>query len=142
MILTAPEKSGMRTFLDTHTWVWWVTEDRRLSKKAAASIQSAIAEGGVWLPAIAIWEVAKKFEKRKLVFDRPFRQWIEEATSASGLWVADLTMSILVESCELPQPFHGDPADQMIVATVRQHEGLLITKDQKLRKYAHVETVW
>ena len=132
----------MRTFLDTHTWVWWVTEDRRLSKKAAGSIQSAIAEGGVWLPAIAIWEVAKKFEKRKLVFDRPFRQWIEEATSASGLWVADLTMSILVESCELPQPFHGDPADQMIVATVRQHEGLLITKDQKLRKYPHIETVW
>ena len=132
----------MRTFLDTHTWVWWVTEDRRLSKKAAGSIQSAIAEGGVWLPAIAIWEVAKKFEKRKLVFDRPFRQWIEEATSAPGLWVADLTMSILVESCELPQPFHVDPADQMIVATVRQHEGLLITKDQKLRKYPHIETVW
>ena len=58
-----------------HAWMWWVTEDRRLSKKAAAPIQAAIAKGGVWLPAIAIWEIAKKAEKRKLVFDRPVRQW-------------------------------------------------------------------
>jgi PIN domain nuclease of toxin-antitoxin system len=132
----------MRTFLDTHAWMWWVTEDRRLSKKAAASIRDAIAEGGVWLPAIAIWEIAKKVEKRKLVFDRPLRQWVEEATSVAGLLIADLTLSILVESCELPQPFHGDPADQMIVATVRQHDAVLITKDRRLRKYPHVDTVW
>ena len=99
----------MRTFLDTHAWLWWVTEDRRLSKKAAASIENAIAAGGVWLPVIAVWEVAKKVEKKKLVFDRPFRQWVEEATTVPGLLLADLTISILVESCELPQPFHGDP---------------------------------
>ncbi len=132
----------MRTFLDTHAWMWWVTEDRRLSKKATASIQDAIAKGGVWLPAIAIWEVAKKVEKGRLLFDRPPREWIEDATSMAGLLVADLTTSIMIEACELPKPFHGDPADQFIVATVRQHDGILITKDQKLRKYPHVRTVW
>jgi PIN domain nuclease of toxin-antitoxin system len=140
--LIAPEKSGMRTFLDTHAWLWWVTEDRRLSKRAAASIEAAIAKGGVWLPVIAVWEVAKKVEKKKLVFDRPLRQWLEDATAVPGLLVADLTMSILVESCELPQPFHGDSADQMMVATVRQHQGILITRDRRLRKYPHVKTIW
>jgi PIN domain nuclease of toxin-antitoxin system len=140
--LIAPEKSGMRTFLDTHAWLWWVTEDRRLSKRAAASIEAAVAKGGVWLPVIAVWEVAKKVEKKKLVFDRPLRQWLEDATAVPGLLVADLTMSILVESCELPQPFHGDPADQMMVATVRQHQGILITRDRRLRKYPHVKTIW
>src|SRR5204862_6922944 len=109
-----------------HAWMWWVTEDRRLSKKAAAPIQAAIAKGGVWLPAIAIWEIAKKAEKRKLVFDRPVRQWIEDATAVPGLWIADLKTSILIERCEVAQPFHGDPADQMIVAPVGQHEGGLI----------------
>src|SRR5438093_5999490 len=84
----------------------------------------------------------EKAEKRKLVFDRPVRQWIEDATAVPGLWIADLTTSILIESCELPQPFHGDPADQMIVATVRQHEGVLITKDRRLRKYPHMRTLW
>ena len=142
MTLSAPARNGMRTFLDTHAWMWWVTEDRSLSRKAAASIQAAIAKGGIWLPAIAIWEIAKKAEKRKLVFDRPVRQWIEDATAVPGLWIADLTTSILIESCELPQPFHGDPADQMIVATVRQHEGVLITKDRRLRKYPHMRTLW
>ena len=133
----------MRTFLDTHAWMWWVTEDRRLSKKAASAFQKATTDdGGVWLPVIAIWELAKKVEKKKLVLDRPLREWIGDATAVPGLWLADLTMPILIDSCELPQPFHGDPADQMIVATVRQHQGLLITKDRKLRNYPHVQTVW
>lgn len=91
---------------------------------------------------ISIWEVAKKVEKKKLVLDRPLRQWIDEATTVQGLWLAEITPSILIDSCELPQPFHGDPADQIIVATVRQHQGILITKDRKLRKYPHVQTEW
>jgi PIN domain nuclease of toxin-antitoxin system len=129
----------MRTFLDTHAWMWWVTEDRRLSRKAASAIQKAITDGGgVWLPVIAIWELAKKVEKKKLVLDRPLREWIGDATSVPGLWLADLTMPILIDSCA----FHGDPADQMIVATVRHHQGLLITKDRKLRNYPHLQTVW
>jgi len=44
--------------------------------------------------------------------------------------------------CELPQPFHGDPADQMIVASARHHGAVLVTRDQKLRRYEHVQTLW
>jgi len=68
-----------------------------------------------------VWEVAKKEQKSQLVFDRPLRQWLDVAMSAEGLLVAELTTSILIENCELPPPFHGDPADQMIAATVRHH---------------------
>ena len=51
--------------------------------------------------------------------------------NAEGLFIAELTGDILVESCERPQPFHGDPADQTIAATVRHCNGRPITKDQK-----------
>jgi len=56
--------------------------------------------------------------------------------------VAELTQDMLVESCELPKPFHGDPADQMIVATVRHYRGRLVTKDAALRDYPHIASFW
>jgi PIN domain nuclease of toxin-antitoxin system len=132
----------MPIFLDTHAWVWWVTEDRRLSRKASDSIREASRVGGVSLSMISIWEVAKKIEKRQLVLDRPLRDWIDQAVSVSGLLLVELTPAILIESCDLPPPFHGDPADQMIVASARHYGARLVTKDRNLRRYPHVQTLW
>ena len=53
----------------------------------------------------------------------------------------DLTPAIVVESTRLPQPFHKDPADQMIVATARIHDYPIATADDKILNYAHVRTV-
>ncbi|HEV3217390.1 MAG TPA: type II toxin-antitoxin system VapC family toxin [Vicinamibacterales bacterium] len=132
----------MRTLLDTHAWVWWVTEDPRLSGRAKATIEKSQREDALWLSLISIWELAKKVEKDQLVLDRPLDQWLDLAMTAQGLHLAELTRPILVESCQLPQPLPGDPADQIIVATARHHEAVLVTKDRKLRDYSHVRSVW
>jgi PIN domain nuclease of toxin-antitoxin system len=132
----------MQTFLDTHAWIWWITRDRRLSKHAQTAILNSCRRDGIWISVISIWEVAKKIEKKQLVLDRPLRQWLDSAMSVEGLFIAELTGDILIESCELPQPFHGDPADQIIAATVRHCSGRLITKDQKLLDYPHLNCVW
>jgi PIN domain nuclease of toxin-antitoxin system len=57
----------MRTLLDTHAWVWWVTEDRRLSKRAKAATTAALVEQDLWISLISVWEVAKKVELQQLV---------------------------------------------------------------------------
>lgn len=132
----------MPTLLDTHAWVWWVTEDRRLSRRAKVAITSAAAEESLWISLISVWEVAKKVEKRQLVLDRPVDHWLDEAMMVQGLGVWEITRPILVDSCALPQPFHGDPADQILVASARGHGGVLITKDQRIRRYPHVQTLW
>jgi PIN domain nuclease of toxin-antitoxin system len=132
----------MPTLLDTHAWVWWLTEDRRLSARAKSAIKTALVEQGLWISLISVWEVAKKVEKKQLMLDRPLDQWLDEAVTPPGLGVWELTRPILVESCELPQPFHGDPADQILVATARHHGAMLVTKDQRIRRYAHVQSVW
>jgi PIN domain nuclease of toxin-antitoxin system len=48
-------------------------------------------------------------KKNQLVLDRPVDQWLDAATTMTGLHLADLTRPMLVESCQLPQPFLGDP---------------------------------
>ena len=132
----------MRTLLDTHAWIWWVTDDRRLSRRAHAAITGALAEQDLWLALISVWELSKKVEKRQLVLDRPLDRWLDEALTAPGLGIWELTRPILVQSCELPQPFHGDPADQMLVAAARHHGAVIVTKDQRIRRYPHVQSVW
>ena len=132
----------MPTLLDTHAWVWWVTEDRRLSKRARSRIATSASAHDLWISLISVWEIAKKVEKQQLVLDRPLDKWLDEAVSRPGLGVRELTRPILVQSCELPQPFHGDPADQILVATARHHGAALVTKDQRIRQYAHVQSLW
>jgi PIN domain nuclease of toxin-antitoxin system len=132
----------MPTLLDTHAWIWWVSEDRRLSRQARREIDKARADDALWLSLISIWEVAKRVEKGQLVLDRPLDDWLDAATDRTGLHLAELTRPILAESCRLPPPFHGDPADQIIVATARDRDAVLVTKDQQIQQYAHVRSVW
>ena len=132
----------MPALLDTHAWVWWVTEDRRLSAAARRTIERSQVRGDLSLSLISVWEVAKKVEKAQLVLDRPIDQWIELAVARPGLHLVELTSPILVESCRLPPPFHGDPADQLIVATARDRHATIITKDEKIRAYPHVRSAW
>ena len=132
----------MPTLLDTHAWVWWVTEDRRLSAAARRAIARGQARGDLALSLISVWEVAKKVEKAQLVLNQPVDQWLELAVTRPGLHLVELTRPILVESCRLPHPFHGDPADQLIVATARDRDAAIVTKDEKIRAYPHVRSLW
>ena len=132
----------MPTLLDTHAWLWWVTEDRRLSRRAKTTIDAARRDNDVWLSLISVWEIAKKVEKHQLTFDRPLSDWLDAATTIAGLQIAELTRPILVDSCTLPPPFVGDPADQIIVATARAHGATVVTKDRRIRRYAHARSIW
>jgi PIN domain nuclease of toxin-antitoxin system len=102
----------------------------------------ALAAQDLWLSLISVWEVAKKVERQQLFLDRPVDQWLDQAVAIQGLGVWDLTRPVLVHSCDLPQPFHGDPADHILVATARRHGAVLVTKDERIRRYGHVQSLW
>ncbi len=132
----------MTALLDTHAWLWWVTEDVRLSKRARAAIVRAQRDEELALSAISIWEIAKKVEKGQLQLDRPLDDWLDAALAPEGMQVIELSRPILVDSCRLPGPFHGDPADQIIVATARRRGMPLVTADSRIREFGHVKTIW
>ena len=132
----------MLTLLDTHAWIWWVTEDRRLPAAARRVLDRQAARGSLAVSLISVWEVAKKVEKAQLVLDRPVDDWIDQASARPGLQLLELTRPILIESCRLPGTFHGDPADQILVATARDRDAVILTKDDRIRQYAHVRSRW
>ncbi|MBN2718438.1 MAG: type II toxin-antitoxin system VapC family toxin [Deltaproteobacteria bacterium] len=125
--------------LDTHAWIWWVTGSPKLSKKA----QTAIDEAPVKLiPAISVWETAMLVAKDRLGLDRDVETWVSQALKLPGVELAGLSPSISVRATRLPGTFHGDPADRMIAATAMEYGVPLVTKDQELTAYRHVETIW
>ena len=65
-----------------------------------------------------------------------------QALQMPKLRLVPLTPKIAYRSTILPQPFHADPADQLIVATAREENSTIITKDELIRGYRHVRTIW
>ena len=77
-------------------------------------------------------------EYGRLKLDRDVGLWIESALAAPGASLLHLNPQIVVESTQLPQPFHRDPADQMLVATARVLQCSIMTEDSKIEAYPHV----
>jgi PIN domain nuclease of toxin-antitoxin system len=124
--------------LDTHIWVRWINGD--LPAKQEKSVTTHQPDGlGVSL--ISCWEIAKLVEYQRLELRYPVDEWLQHALAYKGIILLDLTIQMIVESTQLPQPFHRDPADQLIVATARIHNISLLTLDEKIISYPHVKTL-
>lgn len=126
--------------LDTHVWVWWVHGDKRLTPSQTAVIEDAETDA-IGVSVISCWEVAKLVERGRLGLPRPLEEWLALALGYPGVRLIELSPEIVVVSTRLPGTFHQDPADQIIVATARVNNCPLITSDQKIVSYEHVETV-
>jgi PIN domain nuclease of toxin-antitoxin system len=99
-------------------------------------INRAAASGQLRIAAISVWEAALLASRGRVVVDRPLAQWIMEAVSAPGLLIEPLLPQIAVEAWSLPETFHRDPADRLIVATARVENATLMTRDQRILDYA------
>ncbi len=124
--------------LDTHIWIWWIHGAAQLPPHYFDLIQEQEAEG-LGVSVISCWEIAKLVEGGKIILPLPLDLWLTQALAYPGIRLLDLTPQVAVESTQLPGVFHRDPADQIIVATARLYNCPLVTVDQKIRAYAHVQ---
>ncbi len=131
----------MKYLLDTHVWIWWNTQPDKLSHKARAAIESS-GDKELLLSAISPWEFCKLLEKGRIGISCDPAEWISEALRMTNIRLVPLTPIIALKSTTLPQPFHDDPADQIIVATAREEIATIITKDDLIRNYPHTKTTW
>jgi PIN domain nuclease of toxin-antitoxin system len=124
--------------LDTHIWVWWVHRDEHLPARLRTFIERH-ESATLGVSAISCWEVAKILERGRLRLPMPTGDWLHAALAYPGVRLLDLTPDISVQSCSLPEDFHADPADQIIVATARHHRVGPVTLDARIRGYPHVQ---
>lgn len=128
--------------LDTHTLVWWVSGDPLLSKRARTAIEREQPDGDIIVSSISAWEIAMLVERGKLVLSMDVASWLSTVAQIDAVHFLPVDVEVATKSVDLPGDFHKDPADRMIVATARKLAVPLVTKDDKIRAYAHVKTVW
>ena len=122
--------------LDTHIWLWLVLGSAVLSSAGRKRISGAASVGNLRIAAITVWEIALLASRSRIILGKPTILWVAEADAASTVTIEPLSPSIAVKSWELPETFHPDPADRMIVATARVTGAVLMTRDQQILDYA------
>ena len=126
--------------LDTHIWYWWVHTPERLTRPQIEAL-NANRTDVIGVSAISCWEIAKRVQYGRTRLSRPVDRRLTLALRFPGVQLLSLTPEIAVESTQLPDTFHKDPADQIIVATARIHGCPLVTSDGKILGYPHVPTI-
>ena len=122
--------------LDTHVWLWLVAGSRELSMQIRHTIDRALGSGTLRIAAISLWEIAMLASRGRIVLGKSIGLWLDEALADPGPTVDPLSPQIAIESSALPEAFHRDPADRLIVATARVANATLITRDRRILDYA------
>ncbi len=129
--------------LDTHVWVWYVSNPDELSQNARQAIErEASGEQLIFISVISTWEVALLVSRKRLQLTMDVRDWIAKSEAISFFHFVPIDNNIALASVLLPAPLHQDPADRIVIATALNKGAPLVTKDEKILDYPKVDTIW
>ena len=128
--------------LDTHVWLWWISNPEKLPERAFAAINTARTEKSIIISSISTWEIALLVGKGRLELSIAVRDWVRKTEGLPFVRFASIDNTIFLRSVSLPGIFHADPADRIITATAMTMGIPIITKDEKILSYPHVLTIW
>ncbi len=128
--------------LDSHAWVWWISDPSLLSTRSRRAIEGAAENNAVWVSCISAWEIALLAKRGRLRLKMEVAEWIKRSEQLPFLYFIPVDNAAAVKSVHLSEPFHDDPADRIIVATAIVRDVPLVTKDEKIRRYRAVQTLW
>ncbi len=122
--------------LDTHIWVDFINASPTLRPGAIAAIDSARSTGSAFVSVISIWEIALLVRLKRLSLHSPVTRWVEDALKLPGINLLPFTPEIAIQSVDLPEPMHKDPADRILVASARVERLTLVTRDRDILTFA------
>jgi len=90
----------------------------------------------LFISVISIWELALLVKRGRLSLNTHVGRWTEEALSKQGINLLAFTPEIAIDSVNLPQPVHKDPADRILIASARVERMTLVTRDRDVLDFA------
>ena len=90
---------------------------------------------------ISLWEVATLYSLGRIRLAVPLREWLDKATAPPLVRRFGISPAIAAEVATLPDSFHRDPADRILVATARVLGATLLTQDRRIVNAALADTL-
>jgi len=131
----------MRALLDTHILLWWHGDRSGLSREQQDVIAAAGADSPLEVSDISLWEVAMLHGLGRIRLTIPLREWLDKAVAAPLVRRHGISPAVAAELASLPDSFHRDPADRILVATARVLGATLLTRDRRIAEAELVDTL-
>jgi PIN domain nuclease of toxin-antitoxin system len=126
----------MKVLLDTHAFLWAITEESRLSAKA----RTLMANADSWFSVASVWEVIVKVQSGKLSLPRPVGPFLTSELASSRVQILPIALNhvLRVEKLVL---HHRDPFDRLLIAQSLEERLPLVTADPLFERYP-IEVIW
>ncbi|NOU16979.1 MAG: type II toxin-antitoxin system VapC family toxin [Bacteroidales bacterium] len=127
----------MDLLLDTHTLIWFLNGDEKLSKKVRAAIEDS--KNSKIVSIASIWEISIKISLDKFRFPKGFKRFLE-IVDENGFEILPITFehAMVISTLEF---IHRDPFDRLLVAQCKSDNLVLATKDENIKQY-NIKTIW
>lgn len=123
----------------------WLTHREKIAPEARLALKKAWRDGvSVRVSVVTAWEMAMLVSKGRMTETREPLRWYRDFVRESHVEEEHVTAELYVASCFLPPPIHNDPTDRILIATAREHDLTIITRDQAILAYGaagHVRTL-
>ncbi len=128
----------MTALLDTHTFLWWIGDDRRLTTRA----REVLADGAnvLLFSAASAWEIAIKARLGRLDLPQAPEAFVPEQLALNQIDALPIQLTHALHVYALPD-HHRDPFDRMLAAQARI-EGVPIVSADPIFDHYNVERVW
>ena len=132
----------MNYLLDTHTFIWSVTEKSKLSPLVRQTLENT--NNSIFVSAVNLWEISLKFSLEKLKLRGVLPKDLPKLTLQTGFQLISLSADEAATFHQLSITSHKDPFDRMLAWQAIQRNLILISKDESLLQYreAGLKTLW
>ena len=123
----------MTYLLDTHTLLWTLFEDEKLSAKAREAISNA--ENEIYVSVLSYWEISLKYALGKLELEGITPDELPEKAKEIDIETMELSEEDAITFYRLPRLKHKDPFDRLIIWQAIRGDLPLISKDKNMEDY-------
>jgi PIN domain nuclease of toxin-antitoxin system len=127
----------MDILLDTHTFIWYIEGNAKLTNKARSTIE--LSEDKVYLSIVSLWEMAIKTGKKQLDLQNQFEDLLE-VLNLLKIEILSMTFADIQVYKNLPL-YHSDPFDRMLISQAINNNLTIIGCDQFFNNYP-VKMLW
>lgn len=133
-----------RLLLDTCAIIW-ISQNEKLDPAAMDTIAAAeSASQPIYVSIMSAWEIGMLMSKGRLPSLKTPLRWFNDFIEHSNTTIQQLDVDVLIASSYLPKPVHNDPMDRILIATAREHDLTIVTRDKAILAYGasgHVRTL-
>lgn len=128
---------------DTHTIIWYLRDNSRLSPAAMNALDTATTGGDlIYVSAISVVEIGYLVERYRLP-EEAFGQLINALSdSGTGLEIAPLNLITAQTLRQIPRDIVPDMPDRIIAATALSLNLPLVNRDAQIQDLTNIQTIW